>query len=210
MAYTANTMFEVIVSNSVHNQTQNVPGMYGTYSGSFAPADCDAGRLVVKNSLIPLRGYEDLTPPILNGNTWYFVDAANGTSGGAYGDHTGIFAANTYDVNRVTGNGVSYNLGVNTLGLGIPSDERGNFTELLVGEHYAFGSGNFTGGTAPTSTNKYCTIANGLLTASSTVPAAGTGVYFEILYSKPVNEGVWLGQTGYVLVAKRTAEAASE
>lgn len=210
MAYTANTMFEVIVSNSVHNQTQNVPGMYGTYSGSFAPADCDAGRLVVKNSLIPLRGYEDLTPPILNGNTWYFVDAANGTSGGAYGDHTGIFAANTYDVNRVTGNGVSYNLGVNTLGLGIPSDERGNFTELLVGEHYAFGSGNFTGGTAPTSTNKYCTIANGLLTASSTVPAAGTGVYFEFLYSKPVNEGVWLGQTGYVLVAKRTAEAASE
>ncbi len=210
MAYTANTMFEVIVSNSVHNQTQNVPGMYGTYSGSFAPADCDAGRLVVKNSLIPLRGYEDLTPPILNGNTWYFVDAANGVSGGAYGDHTGIFAANTYDVNRVTGNGVSYNLGVNTLGLGIPSNERGNFTELLVGEHYAFGSGNFTGGTAPTSTNKYCTIANGLLTASSAVPAAGTGVYFEFLYSKPVNEGVWLGQTGYVLVAKRTAEAASE
>lgn len=210
MAYTANTMFEVIVSNSVHNQTQNVPGMYGTYSGSFAPAGCDAGRLVTQHSLIPLRGYEDLTPPILNGNTWYFVDAANGVSGGAYGDHTGIFAANTYDVNRVTGNGVSYNLGVNTLGLGIPSNERGNFTELLVGEHYAFGSGNFTGGTAPTSTNKYCTIANGLLTASSTVPAAGTGVYFEFLYSKPVNEGVWLGQTGYVLIAKRTAEAASE
>lgn len=210
MAYTANTMFEVIVSNSIHNQTQNVPGMYGTYSGSFAPADCDAGRLVTQHSLIPLRGYEDLTPPILNGNTWYFVDAANGTSGGAYGDHTGIYVANTYDVNKVTGGDLSYNLGSDTLGLGIPSGERENFFELMIGETYAWGSGNFTGGTAPTSTNKYCTIANGLLTASSTAPTAGTGVYFEFLYSKPVNEGVWLGQTGYVLIAKRTAEAASE
>lgn len=210
MPYTKNTMFEVTVSNSVHNQTQNVPGMYGTYSGSFAPADCDAGRLVTQHSLIPLRGYEGLTTPPLNGNTWYFVDAANGTSGGAYGDHTGIFAANTYDVNRVTGNGVSYNLGANTLGLGIPSGERGNFTELLVGEHYAFGSGNFTGGTAPTSTNKYCTIANGLMTAASSAPAAGTGVYLEFLYSQPVAEGAWNGQTKYVMKVRRTAEAASE
>ena len=106
MAFTANTMFEVTVSNSVRNQTQNVPGKYGTYdSNTYAPVDCDAGQLCTRAALTPNEGYEGLGDTysgnnILNGNTWYMIAATNGAAGGAYGDHTGIYAFNNYDVNK--------------------------------------------------------------------------------------------------------------
>ena len=38
---------------------------------------------------------------------------------------------------------MKYNLGANILGLSIPADEIGDFTELRVGEQYKFGAGNF-------------------------------------------------------------------
>lgn len=216
MAFTENTMFEVTVSNSVRNQTQNVAGKYGTYSGSsYTAADCDAGRLCTRAALTPNEGYEGFGETydgnnILNGNTWYFVDATNGTSGGAYGDHTGIFAFNNYDVNKATdAAGNKWNVGFNTLGIGLPGGEYGDFTEIIIGEQYTFGAGNFTA--APTmGTSKYATIASGKLTPSSSVPAAGSGVYFEILRAKNVNEGTSYWGLGYVLRAARTAEAASE
>lgn len=207
MAFIANTMFEVKVSNSVRNQTQHVPGKFGTGTGVlFAAADCSAGFLAVQNGLIPSEGYESFG--ILNGNTWYFNQATNGTSGGRYGDHTGIYAFDNYDVNKAVSGENKWNLGAKTLGVGLPAGERGDFCEIIIGEQYTFGAGNFS--TAPTTGSKYATIANGLLVASAEAPAAASGVYFEILRSIPVNEGTSFAGTGYVLRAARTAEAAAQ
>lgn len=212
MAFIDKTMFEIKVSNSVRNQIQNVPGKYGTGTGSsFTESDCSAGALCVQNGLIPVTGYENIVDAngnarIVNGNTWYFNAATNGNSGGMVGDHTGIYASNTYNVQSVSVNGQIYHIGNRTLGLGIPAGEFGDFTELIVGEQYAFGIGNFS--TAPTdSTYKYATISNGLLVASTTAPAAGSGVYFEILRTAPVNEGTTYWGSEYVLKVMRAAAA---
>ena len=204
MAFIKNTMFEVTVSNSVNNQTQNVPGKFGTGTDAdFMPADCSAGLLCVQNGLIPNEGYEDYG--ILNGNTWFMNEAANGAADGANGDHTGIYALNNYDVNKVTSGELQYNLGRNTLGVGLPADNRGDFTEIIVGEQYTFGAGNFS--TAPSETSKYATVSNGLLVAAEAKPADGSGLYFQILRTKPINEGTTFWGTGYVLKAMRTKEA---
>lgn len=205
MAFTDKTLFEVTVSNSVRNQTQNIPGKFGTGTGAaFAAADCDAGTLCVRNGLIPSEGYEDLkdasgnAAPILNGNTWYMNAATNGNAG-RIGDHTGIFAANTYNVQNIGG----YNLGAKTLGLGIPAGERSDFTELVVGEQYTFGLGNFS--TAPSTGvfTGYATIASGKLVYSSTKPADGTGVYLILLRGKNMNEGTTYAGKGYVCEVAR-------
>jgi hypothetical protein len=169
MAFIDNTMFEVTVSNSVRNQTQNVPGKYVTKADDvLTPADCSAGFLVAQDSLIPMEGYEGFldsnnNPRFLNGNTWNFVAATNGTSGGRYGDHTGIYAFNNYDVNKAVSGDNRWNVGAKTLGLGLPSGERGDFTEIIIGEQYTWGIGNFS--TAPCAgvTTGYATIANGML-----------------------------------------------
>ena len=215
MAFTANTMFEVTVSNSVRNQTQNIPGKFGTYSSdTYTAADCDAGMLCTRAALMPNEGYEGFgeeysNDNILNGNTWYMVAATNGAAGGAYGDHTGIYAFNNYDVNKaVDSQGNKWNLGANTLGIGLPGGEYGDFCEIIVGEQYTFGVGNFTA--APTmGTSLYATIANGKLTPSASAPAAGSGVYFKILRKKAMTEGVTYWGDGYVLEAARTLEAAA-
>lgn len=203
MAHINNTMFEVTVSNSVNNQLQNIPGVFGTDTGSsFEGEVCPSGFLCKRNGLMPSEGYGEK----LNGNTWYFNAAADG-KGDMYGDHTGIYAYNSYNVNRaVSGNNV-WNVGASTLGLELPAGERGDFTEIIIGEQYTWGAGNFS--TLPSDgTYKYATIANGLLVASTTPPAGGTGVYFNILRTKPMNEGTSFWGTGYVLQAMRTAEAA--
>ena len=201
MAFIDKTMFEVTVSNSVNNQTQNVPGKFGTGTGSgFEGADCSAGMLCVQNGLIPSEGYESLATPILNGNTWYFNAATNGGAG-RLGDHTGIYAFNNYDVNKAVSGANQWNVGAKTLGLGLPAGNRGDFCEIIIGEQYTFGRGNFS--TAPTSGSLYATIANGLLVASASAPDQGSGVYFKILREKNVNEGTSFWGTGYVLQAAR-------
>ena len=207
MAYIANTAFEVKVSNSIYDGVQNVAGKFGSFSGSdFTPAICSAGFMVTQNSLIPSDGYEGLTNPILNGNTWYFVEAATGAVDGLTGDHTGIFAANTYNVHSVvSANGeMKYNLGANTLGLSIPADEIGDFTELRVGEQYKFGAGNFA--STPT-VGEFVEIDDGLWTASSsTAPSTGGVVYGQVLRSEPFNEGASFWGTGYIVRILRAAQ----
>lgn len=197
--------FEITVSNSVRNQVQNIPGYYGTGTGStFAGAVCNAGTLCIRNGLVPSLGYESTTPSILNGNTWYMNSASDGTSG-LLGDHTGIYACNTYDVNKAVSGDNQWNLGAKTLGLSIAAGTRGDFTEIIVNEQYTFGADNFTA--TPGTDAVYCTIANGKLTASSTVPTAGTGLYFKILRTKNFTEGTTFGGVGYVCQALRTKEA---
>lgn len=201
MAFIANTAFEVKVTNASRNNTQNVAGKFGTGTGAdFAGADCSAGYLCIRNGLIPSEGYESVvnaggTPAILNGNTWYFNAAASGTVAGRTGDHTGIYACNSFDVNKVGSGNQIYNLGVNTLGLGTLAGERGTFTELIVGEQYKFGAGNFS--TAVT-TQGYATIANGQLVPSASAGTDGA-VYVRILRTEPFNEGTSFAGTGYVV-----------
>ena len=193
MAYIQNTAFEVYVTNSKRNDTQNITGKFGSFTGAdgaFVPDVCSAGFLCVQNALLPNEGYESAitrgtdTPwapatGLRNGNSWYMVAATNGKATGLTGDHTGIYASNTYDVNKATlGNNMSINIPGKTLGLAIPADERGDFTELIVGEQYNFGAGNFS--TKPTASLLYCTIENGLLVAQAAAPTDGS-VYFQVM-----------------------------
>lgn len=204
----ANYMFEVTVSNSLRDQTQNVPGKFGTGTGgSFTPAVCNAGTLCVKNGLIPMEGYEDYN--ILNGNTWYFnATTADVIPAGMTGDHTGIYAFNNYDVNKATSGSNQWNLGANTLGLSLPAGNRGDFLELIVGEQYTWGADNFS---TAVSTNKYATVgANGQWVPAAAAPTTSGVVYAEILRTKPINEGTDFWGDGYVLVIKRAAVTAGE
>ena len=201
MAYIANTAFEPKVTNAVYNGLQNVAGKFGSFSGdTFTGAICSAGFMVKQSKLLPCEGYANLSTPIYNGNSWYMVAAASGAAvDGLGGDHTGIYACNTYDVNKVTSadGKMMYNLGANTLGLALPADEIGDFTELMVGEQYKFGSGNFA---ATPTVGQYCAIANGLFAASSgTAPSTAGTVYGQVLRSEAFNEGTSLAGTGYVV-----------
>ena len=160
----------------------------------------------MKNGLIPSEGYEDFD--ILNGDTWYFnATTANVIPAGMTGDKTGIYACNTYDVNKVTSGDLQYNLGANTLGLTVPAGNRTDFTELLVGEQYTWGADNFS---TAVSTNTYFTIgANGQWVPTGSVPTTSGVVYGELKRTKPVNEGTSYWGVGYVLEIKRAAVAAS-
>lgn len=201
MAFIEHCAFEVLNSNAARNEMQNVPGKFGTGTGGgFTAADCNAGWLCVRNGHLPCEGYEDFDK--VNGNSWYFNAAADGEAGGFTGDHTGIYAFNNYDVAKATVGANVYNIGVETLGIGLPAGERGDFCEIIVGEQYGFGTGNFS--TAPADdTYKYATIGNGQLVAATAAPAAGTGVYFTIEYSRDFNQGTAYAGKEYVLMAHR-------
>lgn len=210
MAFTANTAFEVKVGNGIYNGLQNIAGKYGTLDGStFTGADISAGFFAVQTALIPSEGYESIVdgssnPTILNGNTWYMGVASSGIVDGYTGDHTGIYAANPYDVNKVTSGDLSYNLGQKTLGLGIPAGERGDFTELIVGEMYKFGAGNFA---ATPTVGQYVTISSGKWSSSSgSAPTTGA-IYGKVLRTEPFNEGASFFGTGYVVQILRSVAA---
>lgn len=213
MAEIAKTAFEVSVSNITRNNIQNVPGYFGSGTGSaFVPDICPAGFLCVRSELAANEGYEGYgagDTDILNGNTWRMIAAASGTSGDRLGDHTGIYAYNSYNAQQGTIGGNVYYAGANTLGLSLPSGERGDFTELIVGEQYTWGNGNFS--TAPSdNTYLYATIANGLWVASKTEPAAGSGVYLKIYRSKSFTKGArYAGFDGYVCEVCRAAATTS-
>jgi len=206
MAHIANTAFEVKVSNISRNNTQNVAGAFFTYADStYTPEICPAGFLCVESALMANKGYEGKGASgadILNGNTWKFLGASNGAAG-SLGDHTGIYAFNSYDVNKVSSvDGNVYNLGGNTLGLELPAGEIGDFTEIIIGEQYKFGKGNFS--TLPASASAiYCTISSGRLVASTSAPSADTGLYFKILRTEPFSKGVRSAFDGYIVKACR-------
>lgn len=197
MSYIANTAFEISVSNVARNNTQNVTGKFGSFSGTTFTADiCSAGFLTVENSLLPNEGYGS---SYLNGNAWYMVAASNGAAD-SLGDHTGIYACNNHDVNKATNTeGNSWNLGAQTLGLPLIANALGDFTEIIIGEQYTFGAGNFS--TLASSTDLYVTISNGLLVGSSSAPNTGSGVYFKYLRSKNITQGATNWGTGYVVKA---------
>ena len=200
-------MFEVKDGKDIYTPN-NVAGKFGTNTGaSFVGAVCPAGTLCVQNGLIPSEGYEAFN--ILNGNTWYFNAATSGAVAGKTGDHTGIFAFNGYDVNKVSDGSNTYNIGAKTLGLSLPAGERGDFTELVVGQQYKWDIGNFT--TTP-AVGQFATIASanaGKWTPASSAPAAGGVVYAQILRTEPINEGVRFKGDGYIVRILRAVQASA-
>lgn len=197
-----NFMFEVKISNVSRNNTQTVAGKYGTFAEDvFTGADCPAGTLVKPNGELPMEGYS--AQGLTNKSAFYMVAAADGT--GTYGDHTGIYFSSSKDVDVQNG----YALGIKTLGLTIPAGERGAYTECIVGETYAVGADNFNSLPNGT-TNTVATIVNGKLTPADAAPEAGTGVYFELAGTSPVNQGVRYWGERYYIRARRTAEATAE
>lgn len=215
MSYIENTAFEVYVSNSKRNDTQNITGKFGSFADSTFTADvCSAGFLTTKHSLLPNEGYEqaitrgvstwEAAGGLKNGNSWYMIAATNGSAGNP-GDHTGIYACNTYDVNRAVAGDLIINVPGKTLGLPIPAGERGDFTELIVGEQYNFGEGNFS--TKPTNSLLYCVITNGLLVAQASAPTDGS-VYFKVLrLDGRFTEGAYDGGAKYTLQCLRSVAA---
>ncbi len=204
MAFTANTMFELKVSNSVNDQLQNIPGYFGTVSGdTFTEADCDAGLICVQHALADMLGYNG----IKNGNTWQMIAAASGSAAGHNGDHTGLYCLNNYEGNLVSnGQGAEWYLGIDTLGVGVLAGKRGTFAELIVGEQIKVGLGNFTGSTAPTDQQGYAVIANGRWTPASAAPTDGS-VYAKILRTEQVTAGAYSAGVGYILQILRSTAA---
>lgn len=201
MAHIDNTFFEVKNSNLINNGMQNIAGVFENAS---TPEICPSGFLCVKTERIPCEGY----PNLQNGNQWVFNAAASGAP--ATGITPEIYAFNSYDVNEVSGiNGNIWRVGAETAGLELPAGEIGTFTKIIPGEIYRFGVGNFT--TTPTSLPdyRYVTIANGLLVAANSAPAAGSGIVFEILGEAAENftVGTWNGGQCYRMIAKYIAPA---
>lgn len=219
-----NTAFEVYVSNSKRNDTQNITGKFSKQSvngdaSRFQPDDCPAGFLCIPDSPLPNRGYEsaqgfnaeskkfETASGAINGNSWYMVAAANGKLPYYSGDHTGIYACNTYNVNRLTSGDLAVNFPGKTLGLAIPAGERGDFTELIVGEQYNFGAGNFS--TLPNANNLLVVIENGLLKAVQNVGSGGKlptdgSVFFRVTnLDGRFTEGAYDAGAKYTLLCLR-------
>lgn len=194
MAYIANTMFETKVTNAVFDETLNVAGKY---QASSADADCSAGLLCVRASLLPNEGYSG----IYNTNAYIF-NAAAAT------DITGIYACNPFQVQEGSSQrGNVYKIGAETLGLGIPAGEVDTFTEIEFDNKsiYRFGIGNLS---AAISTNTFFTIANGLLVPAAAAPKAGKP-YFKLVGSGVATEGAYASMTYYDVMACRDVNVAS-
>lgn len=193
MSAIANTFFEVKNSGITFDPLQNVTGTY--VDSSSAPDICPAGFLVTIKEPLPCAGYTGIN----NGNAYVFRAATNGQPG-ADGVAPAIYAFNSYDAQQLTSPaGNNYYIGAETAGLELPAGENGTFTKIIPGEIYRFGTGNFQ--TAPSSlpTDCYCTIANGLLVASSSAFTQGNGLVFKVLGTAAENYtvGTWNGGQCY-------------
>ena len=159
MAFTASTAFLPRMWNNRNDDLQNIPGLYGSVSGSsFITADADAGLCCFKGDHMVGGGYQ-------------MTVATNGAKD--------IYFCNQGDVQRVPfGADKLFAVGVETLGLGAPAGELCTYTKAIPGETYAFGPGNCS--TIVTTTNKYATVSNGYLVGSSSAPSVAGTIYFEL------------------------------
>lgn len=175
--FTEKTAFEARVTNNFRDDLINVTGRY---QASSADADCDAGRLVIRNGQLPCEGFTG----VKNENAWYMNDATSTTNAGEV-----VYAANTYEVQMLQGkHGNMYAVGTETLGLGIPAGRDGTFTKIVFdGDHaYRFGIGNVN---AEISTNTFFTIDAGRLKPTAAAPTANGALYFKLLDTGKFTEG---------------------
>ncbi len=195
MAYIAKTAFEARITNNEFNELCNITGRF---QASDADADCSAGLLCVQGEQLPCSGFTGVN----NENAWYM----NAAAASANAD-TPVYAANTYEVQYLTGkNGQKYAVGTETLGLGIPAGRDGTFTEIVFdGKHvYRFGEGNLSGAI---STNKFFTIADGLLVPAASAPTTAGAIYFKLRGSGSFTEGTTASFGYYDVVACRVSAA---
>lgn len=175
--FNAKTAFEARVTNNSRNDLINVTGRY---QASSADADCDAGRLVIRNGQLPCAGFTG----VKNENAWYMNDATSTTTAGDV-----VYAANTYEIQLLQGkHGNMYAVGTETLGLGIPAGRDGTFTKIVFdGDHaYRFGIGNVN---AALSTNQFFTIDAGQLKPAVSAPTGNGALYFKLLGTGNFTEG---------------------
>ena len=185
MAFIANTAFQFRMTNDRNNDLQSIAGVYGSLSGAdWTGADCSAGFFCEKGAHLAEGGYQ------------MTMSAAGGKD---------LYVCNPSDVQRLSAaNGNLYAVGVETLGLGIPAGVKDTFTKVIPGETYAFGAGNFSK-LVDATTNKYATIANGLLVGTNAPPAAGSGIYFELDAGLGIDSfivGNWVGGARYNLLCR--------
>ena len=159
MSFIASTAFQPRMWNNRNDDLQNIPGLYGSVSGSsFITADCSAGLACVKGAHIAGGGYQ-------------MTVAADGS-----GD---VYFCNPGDVQRVPfGADSLFAVGVETLGLGAPAGRLATYTKAVPGETYAFGPGNFS--TIVDSDNTYATVSAGMLVGASSAPSVAGTLYFEL------------------------------
>lgn len=196
MSYIAKTAFEARITNNEFNELCNITGRY---QASSADADCSAGLLCVRGEQLPCAGFTG----IKNENAWY-MNAA----GAAANVDTPVYAANTYEVQRLAGkNGQLYAIGTETLGLGIPAGRDGTFTKIVFDdEHvYRFGEGNLS---TPIGEKTFFTIANGLLVPAAAAPTKAGSIYFKLRGSGKFTEGTTASFGYYDLVACKVSVAA--
>ena len=184
--------FEDSVSDTRDRRTLNVAGVFATESsGTYTPADAFPGQLAVESALYPSTAYAGKNNP----NTWYMV-AANATTAlkDLYVASPDV-ASTAVAAATLTGfNGNVYDLGQETFGVPAPAGIRARYIKVEEGSLYTWYDGWFA--TAPTSTNKYCTInANGLWAPASAAPQSG--FYLEILETVAATVGAYAGATGY-------------
>ncbi len=195
MAYIEKTAFEARITNNEFNELVNVTGRFQT---DGADDVCPAGFLCVRREQLPCAGFAG----IKNENAWYMNAAAASVTANDV-----IYASNTYDVNLiqdpVTGN--SYAIGKDTLGLPIPKGRDGTFTQIVFDNvHvYRFGEGNAN---AAVGSNKFFTIADGLLVPAAAAPTAVGAVYFELRGTGNFTVGTRSG-FGYIDVVARKVSA---
>ena len=165
MSYIAKTAFEARITNGRTDDLANITGMY---QESSSAADCSAGLLCVRTSQLPCEGFAS----VYNENAWYMEAAASTAT-------KNIYACNPYDTPLAEVKNNLYEIGHETLGLGVPAGRYGTFTRInFDGESvYRFGIGNVSGASLA-STVTHLTIADGLLVGATSAPSAG--VYFEI------------------------------
>lgn len=196
MAFIAKTAFEPRITNNQFNDLCNITGKY---QASSEDADCSAGLLCVRSEQLPCEGFGS----VLNENAWY-MNAAAATN--TVDDV--IYACNTYDVQLLTNGSNQYAVGTKTLGLGVPAGRYGTFTRIDFDNQsvYRFGEGNLS---AAISTNKFFTIANGLLVPAAAAPTTTGAVYFSLRGTGTFTEGTSASFAYYDVVACKVSTVTS-
>lgn len=189
--------FDVIVSNSKNNDTQTITGIAVDSDG--APDEAYAGGLYVKYAATGNDGY--VGKGIKNINSPYMTLAAEGKVEGMPGDHTGIYANDTHDVNKLSdGGNIVVNFPGKTLGLVTPKGERSDYLELIVGEMYKFGAICFEDTTLEAyAEGDVLVIENGIWKKASADSIEGGTVYGEVQALRVFNEGANLGTQGVIV-----------
>ena len=195
MSFTANTAFEARITNNENDILSHVAGKYFV---STTETDCDAGRLVVADSVLNCEGFSG----IKNENTWKMVDATDAAT-----FDTPIYACDTYDNQLGTVKGNNYFIGTETLGLGVPAGRYGNFTRIHFDgqSRYRFGAGNFS---TTVGANGFATIDDGKLVPAASAPTTAGTPYFIIAGTGKFIEGAWESFDYYDVIATKCSVSA--